>query len=157
MLNILEDATNTIHEFRNNPWPFQQTFKTPLEDIGRFVLAILDLLSIEKCVLHTNEVVFEPQTVLTMLSKRSIRIKNFYKFTIEAEGRNDISELLQAFLRDWIDFLFLPKPELFAICADHDEFVTFFFPTDAALKDFVSRMEAAGFELAPGYLRECGK
>jgi hypothetical protein len=155
MLNILREATKPILRFQAKPWPFQRTFKTPLKDLERFVSTIIDSYSLDSGVIWTNEVVFEPGEVLRLLEKHSIQIENRYKFTLQAKGQSDIAELLEAVLGDWIDFLFLPVPELFAIYADHDEFATFFFPTDSALNEMTSRLEHAGFLTVQDYMRDC--
>jgi hypothetical protein len=155
MLNVLTEITEPILRFQANPWPFQRTFHTPLQDLQHFVSTIIAPYSLDKGVIRTDEVVFEPREVMKLLDKHSIQIGNSYKFTIQAEGPSDIAELLGSVLGDWIDFLFLPDPELFAIYADHDEFATFFFHTDTALEEFISRLKNAGFFLVQDYIRDC--
>ncbi len=48
-------------------------------------------------------------------------VENCYKFTMQVEGQAGITELLEAVLSNWIDFL-LVSPQSFAIYADRDEY-----------------------------------
>lgn len=155
MLSVLSEPPEPLQLFRSSPWPFQQSFVTPLNDLKRFVSTILKPYSLEKAVLTTDEVVFEPQDVMRLLAAHSIRLENCYRFTMQAEGQAGITELLETVLSNWIDFLFVPTPQSFAIYADHDEYITFYLPTTALLTEFAERLKEAGFEAVPNYVRGC--
>src|SRR5947209_559443 len=125
MLRLLPERTQDIKQFRSAPWPFQQTFKTPLKDLNRFVLTFLSQYPVQSGTVSTDEVVFEPRTVLSLIRRHSVPLDGWYEFTLTAEGQQDVAELIEAVLADWIDFVFVPFPTQFAIYADHDEFTTF--------------------------------
>jgi hypothetical protein len=72
---------------------------------------------------------------------------------VQAEGQEGIAELLETVLLDWIDFLFVPTPQTFAIYGDHDEYTTFYLPTSALLTEFTGRLKEAGFKAVPNYTR----
>ena len=153
MLTVLPEPPEELQRFRSCPWPFQQSFVTPLKDLKRFVSTILMPYSLEKAVLTTDEVVFEPQDVMQLLAAHSIKLENCYKFTMQVEGQAGITELLETVLSNWIDFLFVPTPQSFAIYADHDEYITFYLQSTALLTAFAGRLKEAGFEAVPNYLR----
>lgn len=153
MLTVLLEPTERIQRFRAAPWLFQRTFKTPLKDLKRFVSTFLASYSFERGALSTDKVVFEPKTVLNLLAHHSVQVNNCYDFTIEAEGKRAIADLLQAALGDWVDFVFVSFPGLLAICADHDEYTTFYTLDDATLNRLALELESAGFEPVPGYTR----
>ena len=150
---MLPEPPEELQRFRLSPWPFQQTFETPLKDLKRFVSTILVTYSLDKAALTTDEVVFEPHDVIKLLAANSIKLENCYKFTVQAEGQAGIAELLETVLNNWIDFLFVPTPQSFAIYADHDEYTTFYLPTNALLTEFTGRLKAAGFKAVPNYMR----
>ena len=64
---------------------------------------------------------FEPKDLLHLLADNSLLVEDQYHLTIKAEGQQAVAELLQAALGDWVDFVFVPIPEVLAIYADHDE------------------------------------
>jgi hypothetical protein len=133
MLTLLSERTEEIQRFRDDPWPFQQTFKTPRKDLTRFVSTLLATFSLEKGTLSTDEVVFEPKDLLMLLTQNSVPVKDCYHLTIRADGEREIAELLRAALGDWVDFVFVSSPEVVAIYADHDEYTTFYTRDDATL------------------------
>jgi hypothetical protein len=126
MLTRLSETPEEILRFRNKPWPFQQTFKTPLKDLNRFVTTFLTPVSLDRGAISTDQVVFEAKGLLRLLANNSLSVEDQYHLTIRAEGQQAISDLLQAALGDWVDFIFVPSPEVFAIYADHDEYTTFY-------------------------------
>lgn len=67
MLTLLSERPPEIQRFRAKPWPFQQTFKTPLKNLNRFVSTFLAPFSLERGALSTDEVVFEPKELLRLL------------------------------------------------------------------------------------------
>lgn len=124
-----------------------------MKNLNRFVSALLEPYSLNSGTLATDEVVFEPKSVLKLVSDSGGELKNSYKFSLEVTGQTEIAELLETVLSDWIDFLFLPSPQLFAIYADHDEYVTFYTPDRKSLLTLVKRLQTAGFQDIHGYSR----
>jgi hypothetical protein len=153
MLTLLSERPEELRHFRVKPWPFQQTFKTPLKDLNRFVKTFLAPFSLEKGVISTDEVVFEPKDLLHLLANNSLSVQDQYHLTIQAEGQQALADLLQAALGDWVDFVFVPSPEVVAIYADHDEYTTFYTRDDATLKNLASGLERSGFEAVRDYTR----
>ena len=153
MLTLLSEQPEEICRFRAKPWLFQQTFKTPLKDLNRFVTTFLAPFSLEKGAMSTDEVVFEPKNLLHLLANNSLLVEDQYHLTIQAEGQEAVADLLQAALGDWIDFVFVPAPEVLAIYADHDEYTTFYSRDDATLKNVASGLEKSGFEAVLDYTR----
>ena len=153
MLTVLSERTEEIKRFRAAPWPFQQTFTTPYDDLNRFVSTFLATFSLEKGALSTDQGVFEPENLLRLLASKSLSVENYYDLKIQATGQLEIANLLQAALGDYIDFVFVPSPELIAIYTDHDGYTTFYAQDDATLKSVGSRLETAGFEAVASYTR----
>ena len=154
MLTALQQRPEEIQRFRNAPWPFQRTFKTPLKDLNRFVSSFLAPFSLDNGVLSTDEVVFEPKNLLRELASGSGQSNDWYEFIIRADGQTEIARLLEAALGDWVDFVFVPTPELFAIYADHDEFTTLYSDDESRLINLASALEEAGVEPVAAYVRE---
>ena len=119
MLTLLSERTEEIRRFQTKPWPLQKTFKTPLKELNRFIATFLARFSFEKGTLSTHQVVFEPKHLLQLLRNNSVTVSDHYRWTIVAAGKEDIADLLQAALDDWVDFTFVPCPEVVAIYADH--------------------------------------
>jgi hypothetical protein len=67
--------------------------------------------------------------------------------------RNRPDGFVVAALGDWVDFVFVPSPEVVAIYADHDEYTTFYTRDDATLKNLASGLEKSGFEAVRDYTR----
>jgi hypothetical protein len=153
MLTLLADRPEEINRFRSTPWRCQQTFKTPLKDLNRFVTTFLAPFSLERGALSTDLVVFEPKDLLDLLAKNSLPVEDQYHLTIEAVGQQAVANLLPAALGDWVDFVFVSSPELFAIYADHDEFTTFYAPVDSTVRNKSSALEKSGFDAVSGYTR----
>src|SRR6266496_176463 len=154
MLALLSERTEEIQRFRSTPWSFQQTFKTPLRDLNRFVTTFLAPFSLDRGALITDEVVFEPKDLLHLLATNSLSVEDYYHLTIQATGQAEIAALLQAALGDWVDFDFVPSPDVIAIYADHDEYTTFYAQDDPTLNSVASRLKTAGFEAVTSYTRE---
>jgi hypothetical protein len=154
MLRLLAEPTEELRRFRASPWQFQRSFVTPLKDLKRFVSTILEPYTFDRAVLTTDDVVFKPDNVLKLFESHSITVKDYYdNFTVEAESPVEITELLEAVLGNWIDFLFVPIPQQFAIYADHDEYTTFYLPKHSNLNDFSIRLREAGFKAVENYTR----
>lgn len=155
MLTLISQPTDAIKQFRAKSWPFQQTFKTPLNNLNGFVSTLLALFSAQSGVLSTDEVVFEPLNIQQLLANSSLRLEDWQHITIEASGKEAVAALLEAALSDWVDFVFLPSPEDFAIYADHDEYTTFYGRGSEALRALSERLQTVGCEAVEGYTREC--
>ena len=152
MINLLSKKPEEIERFRAAPWPFQRTFKTPLKGLNRFVAILLAPFFLEKGSLSSDEVVFEPENLFHLMTINSVQVENYWELNLTVEGQREIAVLLEAALGDWVDFVFVPTPELFAIYADHDEYVTFYAPNQPNLLSLVSDLERAGFEIVD-YMR----
>jgi len=87
------------------------------------------------------------------MARNSITLQNHWDMNLSAEGREDIAELLEAALGDWVDFVFLPFPELMAIYGDHDEYTTFYCKDSLILNKLSEQLVDAGFEPVSGYTR----
>ena len=134
------------------PWPFQQTFQTPLQDLQRFVDAFSGQMPLEKCTLNTDDVVFEPKHLLEFLSRFSITVENQWKLILSADSSEEGASLLVAALSDWVDFCLVPESEKFAIYADHDEYTTFYAKDERTIGLIKSSIVQAGFQ-AKDYIR----
>jgi len=88
-----------------------------------------------------------------MLSKYSIPPKCERGLCLTAAGRKEVEELLRVVLGEWIDFLFVPDPQVFAIYADHDEFTTFYAHNRTNLERITSALSNGGFKAKPEYQR----
>ena len=153
MLSTAHDLDLETLRFRSEPWPLQQTFVTPLRELEDFVQRFISVSGTKDGLLSTDLVVFEPTSLLELLSYASVPVDNRWRFIIGAVGQKSSSELLVAALSDWIDFAFIPRPANIAIYADHDENTTFYGHDKAALTDLTSSLKGAGYELVPNYIR----
>jgi|SRR5579863_3616698 hypothetical protein len=145
MIRLLPSIPESIDRFRANPWPFQKTLVTPRKDMASFLSTLLAAFPVDHGVASTDQVVFEPDSFLELLKARELVIENHWTFCVEASNTEDVAALLDAMLNDWIDFVFVPLPESFAIYADHDEFLTFYVPTSSEFDQLVTRLELVGF------------
>src|SRR6202020_987701 len=122
-----------MQRFRTAPWPFQQTFQIPIQNLPKFVSSFLGSFPLKEGLLDTDLVLFEPKNTLQLMAAKSVPTQDHWKFTVKATGQQDIRALLEATLADWIDFLFVAVPESFAVYADHDEYTTFYSQTKSDL------------------------
>jgi hypothetical protein len=154
MLTLLSKRTEEIQRFRSAPFQLQSTFKTPLKELQRFVATFLAPFRLQGGILSTDEVVFEPKNLKRELANSTGQNDDWYRLNIRAQGQHDVERLLQAALGDWVDFAFLPTPELFAIYADHDEYTTFYGSNESHLAGISDALKTAGFEPVENYFRE---
>ncbi|MBX3302432.1 MAG: hypothetical protein KF693_09475 [Nitrospira sp.] len=139
--------SKALSQFRRNPWPFQTTFETPLNDLERFVSVFFSVHQpIESGCVTIDDYVFEPKTLNAFLAKQSVSERITHGVSLKAEGQQEVETLLCATLADWIDFLFIPSPKRFAIYADHDEYITFYANTKGNLSKIVSILLEKGFK-----------
>jgi hypothetical protein len=78
MLAVLPERTEEIQRFRATQWLFQQTFKTPVKDLNRFVSTFFAPFSLDRGGLSTDEVVFEPKNLLHLLATNSLSVEDHY-------------------------------------------------------------------------------
>lgn len=148
------DTTEALEEFCRSPWEFQQTFETPLKNLHQFVKTILSAGEIVQSASFTIDlVVFEPTDLINLLQSRSIQATLKHGLCLVAEGPQEAEELLRAVLSEWIDFLFIPEPQSFAIFADHDEYSTFYAHTRASLNRLSTALSEHGFKRVTNYER----
>jgi hypothetical protein len=151
---MLSDPNGVLQTFHRTPWKFQQTFRTPLQDLPAFVKAILganQLLSGGSIVI--KQWVFEPKHLYELLKSHAIEPRNLLGQSLTASNPREVEELLVAAFSDWVDFLFVPTPKAFVIYADHDEFTTFFAHTRGDLNRAVQAMAALGVKTVPDFKR----
>ena len=130
----LSESPDLLKRFRRTPWRFQQTFATPLKNLGPFVQTIICALGeLQEVSLVIDQVVFEPKHLIGLMTKHSLPPQYIRGTQYSAIGPQEASELLEAALSDWVDFLFSPTPKPFVIYADHDEFTTFYANTKSNL------------------------
>jgi len=141
-------------DFLKAPWPFQQTFQTPLQDLKRFVGTIVSANKSlrEGCVI-IEQVVFTPRHLNELLAKYSLPHSSGRIWSLTSIGCEETSELLEATFGDWIDFLFVPAPKQFVIYADHDEYATFYANTKSNLNSVTEPLSQQGFKNVANYTR----
>jgi hypothetical protein len=148
------ESTELLESFDRNPWEFQQTFETPLENLQPFVEAIVSASKdMRMGSLAIDQVVFEPKTLIEMFTNYSIQLPCRHGLCLAAVGQQEIEELLRTVLSEWIDFLFIPEPPSFAIYADHDEYTTFYAHDRIRLDRMVRVLSDRGFKLVTNYNR----
>lgn len=155
----LSQVCGEVERFRALPLRYQQTFSTPLKDLNHFVATLLSQFGFETGTLTVELVVFEPENLLKLLaehamSPESVRAEYFMHVTITATGQIEIAELLEAALGDWVNFVFVPTPQPFAIYADHDEYITFFSKEESTVSLVTAKLVSAGFTPIPDWTRE---
>jgi hypothetical protein len=143
-----------LKQFQRTPWPFQETFHTPLKDLDRFVSTFSSVHQPLACGCVTiDQYVFEPKTLNAYLAQYSVSEQITHGVCLKADGQQQIEALLRATLADWIDFLFIPTPKRFAIYADHDEYTTFYANTKGDLSRIILALREKGFKKVDEYVR----
>ncbi len=153
MITLNPQPAVEIEQFRCEPFCLQQTFVTPLQDLPRFVSTLISLFDPGTGFLSIDQVVFEPKNLLVLAMRNEIIIGDQWHLNLTASGKKDIGELLEAASGDWVDFLFVPIPQTFAIYADHDEYTTFFVKEEDTLNLLTSKLCEAGFQIVGEYRR----
>src|SRR5688572_2062499 len=141
-------SRHALKRARRTAWEFQRTFKTPLNDLPRFVGVILSALpKLKGAYSEFDRIIFDPKYELVPLTEKYSLPPDWHRdgLTIEAQGAAETRELLQAVLSEWIDFLFVPMPKRFVIYADHDEYITFFAHRKGQLNAVTEALTAAKF------------
>lgn len=151
---IASRATEVLDRFCKNPWEFQATFETPLKSLQSFVATIISSSEpLQAGSLIVDKVVFEPRDLNAMLADYSIPPEYGRGLCLTAAGPQEIEELLRVVYGEWIDFLFVPEPQLFAIYADHDEFSTFYAHHLTKVERIADALSKGGFKAEPQYQR----
>jgi len=116
----LSDSPSALKQIRKASWKFEQTFKTPLNNLQPYVVAILSAASPETACVTIEEAVFEPKHWIDLLTRYSLPPRYSKGVSVTAIGAQEMQELLYTAFTDWFDFLFVPTPKPFVIYADHD-------------------------------------
>lgn len=151
----LSKTIGSLKRLRRTPWRFQQTFGTPLKNLGPFVATIVSAAApLQKGAVTIDGVIFDPKHLLGLLTKYSLPPEYGREWSITAEGEQEVGELLHAVLSDWIDFMFVPTPKPFVIYADHDEYITFYANTKSNVNRVTGELSKQGFQRIDDYERE---
>jgi hypothetical protein len=151
---IASRAPEVLDRFCKEPWEFQQTFLTPLQSLQSFVVTIVSSGEpLRDASVIIDEVVFEPRDLNAMLAKYSLPLRYDRGLCLTAAAPQEIEELLRVVFGEWIDFLFVPNPQFFAIYADHDEYTTFYAHDRANLERIANALSNRGFEAKLEYQR----
>ena len=150
----VSDTPSALKQIRKTAWKFQQTFKTPLNNLQPFVAAILSTASPETACITIEQAVFEPKRWIDLLTRYSLPPRYGKGVSVTAVGRQEVEELLHTAFSDWFDFLFVPTPKPFVIYADHDEYTTFYANTRSNLNRVAEALSAKGFEEIAEYRRQ---
>jgi hypothetical protein len=151
---IVAESPGSIERFHKTKWRFQQTFRTPLQDLKAFVKTILSAHEgLQNGCVTIDQIVFQPTHLTTMLAKYSTPVQFERDWSIRVAGQHKIEQLLETALSDWADFTFVPTPETFVMYADHDEYVTFYADAKSNLDLVVEALSANGFTKVSEYER----
>jgi hypothetical protein len=151
---ILSTTAGALKKFRRTPWRLQHTFQTPLKSLRPFVSTIVSAKEpLRAGSVTLDQVVFEPKNWMSLLAKHSLPPEYGRESTVTAGSTDEVEQLLEAALSDWLDFLFRPTPKPFVIYADHDEFTTFYANTKSNLNGVVEALSQKGFKLVTGFER----
>jgi hypothetical protein len=149
----LSKSHGEVYHFRKAPPKYEQTFKTPLKDLPRFVATILSPIPATEATVTIDQIVFEPKSLLELLMTRGIHTDDLMDANIRATGHANVLALLEASLSDWVDFLFVPSPNRFVLYADHDEWTTVFATNEVDLASMSAAMSSGPFEMITNYTR----
>jgi hypothetical protein len=151
-MNVSETAS-ALKKIREAPWKFQQTFKTPLNNLRPFVATTISAAAAETACVTIDQAVFEPKHLVDLLTRHSLPTRYGKGTSVTAIGRQEMEELLRAAFTDWLDFVFVPSPKPFVIYADHDEYTTFYANTRSNINRVVEALLVQGFERISEYKR----
>ena len=149
----LSRSQGRVYHFKKAPLAFQQTFKTTLQDLPRFVATILSPFRVDSASITIDQIVFDPTTLLHFLATYDICRESLVTAEITATGEEVVKSLLVAAFSDWVDFLFTPSTNRFALYADHDERTTAFAASQTDLELIKTSMTRAGYRSFDNYRR----
>jgi hypothetical protein len=113
----LTSESGELKKFRSETSEFQQTFKTPLPNLHRFVETFLSPFRVDHGFVALEQVVFDPDNLIEMLKGHSISVEHCYGALIAADSTDEVLQLLEATLSDWIDFIFCSQAaHIFDLC-----------------------------------------
>ena len=93
------ESPNTLERYRRTAWEFQQTFQTPLDELPRFVDAIMSALpATEHATVAFDQIVFEPRYELVPLQAKA-RASGSPAACRESNRSRDKSAPSQSFVR----------------------------------------------------------
>jgi hypothetical protein len=104
--------------------------------------------------LTIEQVVFDPGDLIALLHANSLPSRYERGVSLTAVGHQEMEALLCAALGEWIDFIFVPEPESFAIYADHDEYTTFYAHTRSNVNRVTEALLEMGFQQVLDYERQ---
>jgi hypothetical protein len=134
---------------------YQETFRTPLKQLGAFAATVLGAHApIESGEVTVGQVVFTPKNLEALLVAHRLPLTYGQDWTIAASGPHETAALLEAVWGDWLDFYFTPTPKRYHIFADHDEYTTIFAATKGHLAKVATALAGAGFSRVDGYERK---
>jgi hypothetical protein len=139
---------------RDAPFPFQQTYATPLTDLPRFVHTLLAPFAFDKAAVWIETIVFTPHKLINYLHGFGIDTDEgeLNRAVLSAEDTSETTALLEHVLSEWIDFAFIPSPKNFVIYADHDEYTTVFTASAQLLASLCSNMQLQSFRAVDNWL-----
>jgi hypothetical protein len=139
---------------RETPFPFQQTYVTPLPDLSRFVHALLEPFELSEGTIRIETIVFTPHELIDYLNSFGIATDEgeLNRAAIHVEDASEAPTLLECVLGQWIDFAFIPSPKKFVIYADHDEYTTVFTVNGELLASLRWEMTLQGFKAVDNWL-----
>jgi hypothetical protein len=149
----LSETPGSLNQIRRAAPKFQRTFATPLDDLQRFVAAIVCAGQIEGGCLTVDQVVLEPVHLIDLLKHYSLPPQYGRGLSLIAACQDEVKALLHAAFSDSIDFLFIPKPKPFTMYADHDEFTTFYAHTRSQLNRIAKVLSDQGVKTIQNYER----
>ena len=148
------EGKSELEQFKSNQPQFQTTFETPLKNLRSFVETIIEATdSPAAATAVIDQVIFEPRALARLMMRHSIDPAFERGFRLRATGVSHVKVLLRAMLNEWIDFLFLPNWQSFAIYADHDEFTTFYFSSRPVVDHISEVLLANGFKPETKFVR----
>jgi hypothetical protein len=145
--------TSDAKKLRRRAWAGQCTFRTPLNDLPRFVGALLaGQEQLVGCRVFIEEVVFEPQALNTLLREHGLDpIRDGEG--LEANAAQTAAEVLEHCLACWIDFFWVPIPAGIVLYADHDEYTTLLGAGSSGLSATRALLLSSGFQEVEDYTR----
>ena len=150
----LSPGSSADWRLRDAPFALQQTYKTPLDQLPRFISTILSPFSFFEGSIWIEQIVFNPNQLIEHLSKFGVSSdeSQLRNAVLYAENTSEAVILLEKVLGEWIDFAFIPSPKEFVIYADHDEYTTIFAASTKSLEIICSNMKQEGFQIVDGWM-----